>query len=244
MIDEKPMDRDELKKFLEVHKLCRMSRDEAEIVMWFRLLKEANLGDKAKALLQALTATAAFEGKRASLIEATKENKKSAVKVKQIHKAPWDGAPLACWALPDLTKALDTISLTENEQKLVERLRIQRIQKRASEQCKVYLESQFGIPPTYAHLLMRNCCEMPSGDAQYRSRADTIHCPAEVKSLTEAKLIIVPVKQVRARQMGKVRSEQIAKKNAAKKSAAGEVQKVAPKKVVTQKKQTSEDFEL
>ncbi len=244
MTKEMTMSAQQLAEFLELNKLCKLSRDEADMVMWFRLLRAAGLGDKAKALLQALTATAAFEDTRARLIEATKEDKESPAKVNQTHKAPWDGAPLACWALPDLTKALDTISLTENEQKLVERLRIQRIQKRASEQCKVYLESQFGIPPTYAHLLMRNCCEMPSGDAQYRSRADTIHCPAEVKSLTEAKLIIVPVKQVRARQMGKVRSEQIAKKNAAKKSAAGEVQKVAPKKVVTQKKQTSEDFEL
>ena len=244
MTEETTMSAQQLADFLELNRLCRMSRDEIEMVLWFRLLKEVGLGDKARALLQALTATAAFEGKRVSLIEATKEDETSPTKVSQNHKTLWDGAPLACWALESLKTALGKISLSDDEIKLPARKRIPKIQKKVTQKCETYLHDQFGIPTTYAHFLMRNCCEMPSGNAQYRSRATTIHCPVDVKSLTEPTLIIVPAKQIRARQMGKERGEKIEKKNAAKKGVAGKMQKVVPKKAVTQKSLVNEDFKL
>ncbi len=203
MTEEKTIDAKQLAEFLELNGLCELSRDEHEIVMWYRLLKEAGLGKKARAVLQASVATAAFV---------------SHCTLQTDGKQP-SGFELARWALPDLDTNLKELRFDEDkekdEKKSITSKQKSELRDKTRALCEGYLQNKFGIPKSYAQFFLRTVCEMPAGDHQEHSRAVKLHLPEGVKRLADTVLISIPAKQIRARKL--------AEKSAAKKS--GEYQK-------------------
>lgn len=210
MTEEKTIDAKQLAEFLELNGLCELSRDEHEIVMWYRLLKEAGLGKKARAVLQASVATAAFVSHCTLLTDG---------------KQP-SGFELARWALPDLDTNLKGLRLDDDEKKedevkekaktkLISDKQKGRLRDKTRALCEDYLENKFGISNSYAPFFLRTVCEMPAGNSRKQSRAVKLHLPEGVKRLADTVLISIPAKQIRARKL--------AEKSAAKKS--GEYQK-------------------
>ena len=207
MTEEKTIDAKQLAEFLELNGLCELSRDEHEIVMWYRLLKEAGLGKKARAVLQASVATAAFVSHCTLLTDG---------------KQP-SGFELARWALPDLDTNLKKLRFDEDkekdekkgEKKSITSKQKSELRDKTRALCEDYLENKFGISNSYAPFFLRTVCEMPAGNSRKQSRAVKLHLPEGVKRLADTVLISIPAKQIRARKL--------AEKSAAKKS--GEYQK-------------------
>ena len=218
MTEEKTIDAKQLAEFLELNGLCELSRDEHEIVMWYRLLKEAGLGKKARAVLQASVATAAFVSHCTLLTDG---------------KQP-SGFELARWALPDLDTNLKELRFDEDkekkdelkdevkekdekkgEKKSITSKQKSELRDKTRALCEDYLENKFGISNSYAPFFLRTVCEMPAGNSRKQSRAVKLHLPEGVKRLADTVLISIPAKQIRARKL--------AEKSAAKKS--GEYQK-------------------
>lgn len=200
MTEEKTIDAKQLAEFLELNGLCELSRDEHEIVMWYRLLKEAGLGKKARAVLQASVATAAFISHCTLLTDG---------------KQP-SGFELARWALPDLDTNLKGLRLDDDEKKedevkeevkekakkkLISDKQKGRLRDKTRALCEDYLENKFGISNSYAPFFLRTVCEMPAGNSRKQSRAVKLHLPEGVKRLVETMLISIPAKQIRARKL-------------------------------------------
>ena len=209
MTEEKTIDAKQLAEFLELNGLCKLSRDEHEIVMWYRLLKEAGLGKKARAVFQASVATAAFVSHCTLLTDGKQPN----------------GFELARWALPDLDTNLKGLRLDDDEKKedelkdevkekaktkLITDKQKGRLRDKTRALCEGYLENKFGISNSYAPFFLRTVCEMPAGNSRKQSRAVKLHLPEGVKRLADTVLISIPAKQIRARKL--------AEKSAAKKS--------------------------
>ena len=206
MTDEKTIDAKQLAEFLELNGLCKLARDEHEIVWWYRLLKEAGLGKKARAVLQASVATAAFVSHCTLLTDGKQPN----------------GFELARWALPDLDTNLKGLRLDEDEKKeLSESKQKSKLREKTRAQFETYLWDKFGISNSYAPFFLRTVCEMPAGDYRERSRAVKLHLPEGVKRLVETRLISIPAKQIRARKL--------AEKSAAKKSGENQNTETATK---------------
>lgn len=213
MTDEKTIDAKQLAEFLELNGLCKLSRDEHEIVMWYRLLKEAGLGKRARAVLQASVATAAFVSHCTLLTDG---------------KQP-SGFELARWALPDLDTNLKELRFDEDkekdekkgEKKSITSKQKSELRDKTRALCEGYLQNKFGIPKSYAQFFLRTVCEMPAGDHQEHSRAVKLRLPEGVKRLVETMLISIPAKQIRARKL--------AEKSAAKKSGENQNTETATK---------------
>ena len=213
MTEDKTIDAKQLAEFLELNGLCELSRDEHEIVMWYRLLKEAGLGKKARAVLQASVATAAFVSHCTLLTDG---------------KQP-SGFELARWALPDLDTNLKGLRLDDDEKKDEKKGEKKSITSKQKSElrdktralCEGYLQNKFGIPKSYAQFFLRTVCEMPAGDHQEHSRAVKLRLPEGVKRLVETMLISIPAKQIRARKL--------AEKSAAKKSGENQNTETATK---------------